>query len=241
MLTLTEQKKRIEKVLNNYPIHWQKYEETPSRYRLLKPNNNKASLWLAITLRNEAFTIATTGDLTADLESFVKRLIGSPALSSGKYREWRKVSYESACEIINEFSNHFAIKTKSHLSEKVTKPFIDTEHLYPDEVPSNLKEGSKKTITVNSYERNPKAREECIKKYGVSCTICDFNFKNTYGSRGEGFIHVHHLIAVSDIGEEYEVDPVKDLRPVCPNCHAMLHRKGNISIEELLSEINSNK
>lgn len=113
------------------------------------------------------------------------------------------------------------------------------EHLYPEEVPNNCKEGSKKTIVVNSYERNSKARAECIKKYGVNCTVCEFNFKNIYGERGDGFIHVHHLIPLSDLGDEYEIDPIKDLRPVCPNCHAMLHRNGNISIEELLNEIKS--
>lgn len=115
------------------------------------------------------------------------------------------------------------------------------DNLYPDEVSSALKEGSKKTITVNSYERNSKARSECINKYGVSCTVCGFNFENAYGKRGKGFIHVHHLVPVSEIGDEYEINPITDLRPVCPNCHAMLHRKGNISIEELVSEIKSNK
>ncbi|MDC9497701.1 MULTISPECIES: HNH endonuclease [unclassified Pseudoalteromonas] len=53
-------------------------------------------------------------------------------------------------------------------------------------------------------------------------------------------MHVHHIVPISDIGDEYQVDPIRDLRPVCPNCHAMLHRKGNISIKELLSEIISN-
>ena len=115
------------------------------------------------------------------------------------------------------------------------------DNFYPEEVSIALKEGSKKTITVNSYERNPKARSECIKKYGVSCAVCGFNFENIYGQRGKGFIHVHHLIPVSDIGDEYEINPITDLRPVCPNCHAMLHRKGNISIKELISEIKSNK
>lgn len=115
------------------------------------------------------------------------------------------------------------------------------DNLYPEEVSGTLKEGSKKTITVNSYERNPKARSECINKYGVSCTVCGFNFANTYGKRGKGFIHVHHLVPVSDIGDEYEINPITDLRPVCPNCHAMLHRKGNISIEELIDEIKSNE
>ncbi len=39
---------------------------------------------------------------------------------------------------------------------------------------------------------------------------------------------------ISEIAEEYEVDPVKDLRPVCPNCHAMIHRRSPpLSIEEL--------
>lgn len=115
------------------------------------------------------------------------------------------------------------------------------DNFYPEEVSSTLREGSKKTVTVNSYERNPKARSECINKYGVNCTVCGFNFEAIYGKRGKGFIHVHHLTPVSDIGDEYEINPITDLRPVCPNCHAMLHRKGNISIEELVNEIKSNK
>ncbi len=45
---------------------------------------------------------------------------------------------------------------------------------------------------------------------------------------------MHHLKQLSEVGEEYEVDPIKDLRPVCPNCHSMLHRKRlALSIEEL--------
>jgi 5-methylcytosine-specific restriction protein A len=27
------------------------------------------------------------------------------------------------------------------------------------------------------------------------------------------------------IGPNYQINPEKDLIPVCPNCHAMLHRK----------------
>jgi len=30
--------------------------------------------------------------------------------------------------------------------------------------------------------------------------------------------------AISSISKGYEVDPENDLVPVCPNCHAMLHR-----------------
>ena len=52
------------------------------------------------------------------------------------------------------------------------------------------------------------------------------NFGNRYGELGEGYIHVHHVVPLSKIGKEYTVDPVKDLIPLCANCHAMVHRTG---------------
>lgn len=70
--------------------------------------------------------------------------------------------------------------------------------------------------------------------------VCGFNFSKFYGKIGEGFIHVHHLQELSSIGHEYEVDPIEDLRPVCPNCHAMLHLETPaISIERLRDMIDS--
>jgi 5-methylcytosine-specific restriction protein A len=42
---------------------------------------------------------------------------------------------------------------------------------------------------------------------------------------GTGYIHVHHIVPLSAIKESYVVDPVTDLVPVCPNCHAIIHRK----------------
>src|SRR5690606_25280007 len=89
----------------------------------------------------------------------------------------------------------------------------------------DLFEGAKKTITINAYERNPKARCLCLAHWGTECVICGFNFEHAYGEIGRGFIHVHHLIPVSQIGKSYQIDPISDLRPVCPNCHAMIHLK----------------
>ncbi|MBQ7426534.1 MAG: HNH endonuclease [Prevotella sp.] len=51
------------------------------------------------------------------------------------------------------------------------------------------------------------------------------DFEEKYGEIGRGFIHVHHLIPISSIGEDYVIDPINHLVPVCPNCHNMLHRK----------------
>ena len=87
-----------------------------------------------------------------------------------------------------------------------------------------LLEGRVRSVSVNIYERNREARSKCIKKYGYSCAVCSFDFSETYGSLGEGFIHVHHLKEISTVDSEYVIDPIEDLRPVCPNCHAMLHR-----------------
>lgn len=106
----------------------------------------------------------------------------------------------------------------------------------PDEVsPSQLwAEGAVCRVTVNAYERSPEARRGCIAAHGTACCICGFSFGRVYGSDAEGYIDVHHLRPLSEIGREYIVDPVKDLRPVCPNCHAVLHLGGRCrSIEEV--------
>jgi hypothetical protein len=103
------------------------------------------------------------------------------------------------------------------------------DFLYPDEsnliLDINLKEGSKQTIHVNKYERNQEARQKCIAHYGPNCQVCNFDFEVMYPSIGQGFIHVHHHKLISNSDGEYIIDPIKDLIPVCPNCHAMLHRK----------------
>lgn len=105
----------------------------------------------------------------------------------------------------------------------------------PGEVPARpYIEGATRRILVNAYERNNAARQACIDNYGPTCTVCGFDFIKRYGSIGRGFIHVHHLKQLSEIGRRYRLDPIQDLRPVCPNCHAMLHtRLPSYSIEEL--------
>ncbi len=127
---------------------------------------------------------------------------------------------------------------RAELGQSVPEPNYDEPVTFrlPEEIPDepSFPEGSKKKVTVNAYERNPKARKECIAYYGTSCVVCGFNFAEVYGEIGEGFIHVHHLKPLSDIGAEYEVDPINDLRPVCPNCHAMIHKRNPpYTIEEM--------
>lgn len=89
---------------------------------------------------------------------------------------------------------------------------------------SSFKEGAVKSIISKRYERNPQARLLCLESNGCSCKVCKFNFKDTYGELGQDYIHVHHIIPISTIGKEYEINPKTDLMPICPNCHAMIHK-----------------
>lgn len=87
-----------------------------------------------------------------------------------------------------------------------------------------MREGNKKQLLVNKYERNPKLRYEAIKYHGTTCMICGFNFEDVYGVQGKGFIEVHHLVPLSEVKGEHEVDPSTDMVVLCANCHRMLHR-----------------
>ena len=95
-------------------------------------------------------------------------------------------------------------------------------------------EGAVRQVLTNAYERDEKARRAAIKHHGCICKVCNFSFEFAYGSIGKNFIHVHHVVPLSSIGKEYVVNPKTDLVPVCPNCHAMIHRKSPpFLIEEL--------
>ena len=84
-------------------------------------------------------------------------------------------------------------------------------------------EGGRCYVLVERIERRPEARMKCIQHYGAYCQACAFDFEKAYGAIGEGFVHVHHHRQLSSSKGKRKVDPIKDLIPLCPNCHAMVH------------------
>lgn len=98
-------------------------------------------------------------------------------------------------------------------------------------------EGKSKDVLQTRYERNPEARKICLTHYGHSCNVCTFNFEHHFGEVGKGYIHVHHINQISEIGREYQVNPIEDLIPVCPNCHAIIHSKRPAYTIEEIKEI----
>lgn len=183
------------------------------------------------------------GNLNLEVGRYAKRIaehydINFTQRSKQKYKYW-DLFFEGWDD-----GKFFVWQLRPELVEALEATELTGDEPLPNEIPTNqqdeLFEGAKRTITVNAYERNSKARQLCIKHYGTTCIICKFDFEKKYGEHGKDFIHVHHLTPLADIGEHYEVNPIEDLRPVCPNCHAMLHKvEPPLTIEELQSMLTS--
>jgi 5-methylcytosine-specific restriction enzyme A len=114
-----------------------------------------------------------------------------------------------------------------------------TEEIAPGD---RFVEGAVVRVLVNAHERDPRARAACVRVHGARCAVCGSDFGSVYGDIASGFIHVHHLKPLADIDSEYSVDPAIDLRPVCPNCHAVIHLGGKCrSIEEVQEMLLANR
>ena len=101
-----------------------------------------------------------------------------------------------------------------------------------------LTEGAERAVVSDRFERSKKARALCIAAHGTVCMVCGMDFGEMYGPEFAGTIDVHHRVPLSEIRKDYVVDPVRDLVPVCPNCHRALHSKpggGVYTVEELRS------
>lgn len=86
-------------------------------------------------------------------------------------------------------------------------------------------EGALYKVYSTQYERDPNLRQQAIEHHGLSCKGCGFNFEKTYGEYAKGLIHIHHVVPLSEYGGARKVCPKTDLVPLCPNCHAVVHRK----------------
>jgi|TARA_Y100000294_G_scaffold20197_1_gene17193 5-methylcytosine-specific restriction protein A len=120
--------------------------------------------------------------------------------------------------------------------DRQNKSLYKVEFVDPDAIESDLKseeiedgsckkEGAIKYYYGRKYERDLSNRRKAIEIHGSRCIICQFDFEERYGERGEGFTEIHHIRPLSVLGKEIRIDPLKDLVPVCANCHRMIHRR----------------
>ena len=91
-----------------------------------------------------------------------------------------------------------------------------------------VKEGRRLWVQHFSRERRSEIvtakKAHVVKTTGsLKCEVCEFDFKERYGSIGEGFCEVHHKLPLSSLDEETETK-LEDLAILCSNCHRMIHR-----------------
>ncbi len=86
-------------------------------------------------------------------------------------------------------------------------------------------EGDPRLAAHFRYERSRRNRAAALSIHGYGCFACSTNMEAVYGPLGADFIHVHHENMLADQGGAHQVDPYTDLVPLCPNCHAIAHRR----------------
>jgi predicted HNH restriction endonuclease len=107
---------------------------------------------------------------------------------------------------------------------------------------SFFKDGKLIQVSVNRYERDQKARKQCLKVHGNKCIGCELDFKKMYGPDINDIIHVHHTMQLSQVGKETIKNVIKDLVPLCPNCHAVVHSTPKLmSVEDLKRRVKKYK
>ena len=196
----------------------------------------------AATIMN--FDLEVPFYITKDLlfktpDGTTKKLLfdSNEVLNTQTLRGVRELTRESAQQI-----DSLLPELKSRLSQS-PQPIMQSDFLLPEEIADSQKyyEGALKRVIVNAYERNPLARKACIEHYGTICTVCNQDLELVYGDAGKGVIHVHHLKPISLINNKYEINPIQDLRPVCPSCHSVLHKRdplwGIDELKELLTRM----
>ena len=185
----------------------------------------------------KALYVKIDWDILLDPEE--EAILSREQLSEGILGEMHWDSQASGITIRDDIARELVRRWSQFLSNRG----LDQKSI-PEEELSNqtlFVEGAVRRIELNTHERNQQARGKCLRAHGYDCAVCGFNFEKTFGEIGAEFIHVHHLKAIAGRKRAYKLDAINDLRPICPNCHSMIHRKNPpLSIEALKKIIKKN-
>ena len=166
------------------------------------------------------------GKINVLLDPNTDNILGVKELNEKFPQQKRWEPQQSGIEINETIQDEFESYWINFLRTKKEFKNLKKEHI----------EGSIQKKLFTYRERNGEARDKCIEHYGYTCQICKKSMAEIYGDIGKDYIHVHHIDFLSNTSEKHKVDPIKDLIPVCPNCHSMLHVKKNgkyLSVNEL--------
>jgi len=123
-------------------------------------------------------------------------------------------------------SNNFSFNDKKEALKRIYKKQIKIE-IFDEDI--MIQEGKSILKTSKIYSRSSKLRniaiEHFTKNNKIICEACCFDFENFYGEHGKS--------KTIDMA-------LKNLIPVCSNCHRMIHRKKEypLEIEAIKEKIN---
>lgn len=193
--------------------------------------------YIAVIHKNGASVSLVINNITYDVNS----LTSLPEIWSSFLIKISKKNVVVDKNDLDEIDNVFSLwcsRLSGLMISILPMDFEDTSKIQEDD---GSPEGAKTMVTVNKYERSRLNRQACIEYYGPICIICGFDFEHEYGDIGKGYMHIHHVVPISQLGENYIVNPIRDLVPVCPNCHSMLHRKSPPLLPDQLKRLKNTK
>lgn len=139
----------------------------------------------------------------------------------------------------NDIINSFKEVQKATKENRPSEVFDESITIY---------EGSQAIVKTKAYKRSAKLREKAIQFYTVNdrvkCQACCFDFEDFYGEYGKKFIEIHHQKPIFQFeGDDLEktIDAaLKNVIPVCSNCHRMIHkrRENPLTLDELKTFVN---
>lgn len=183
-------------------------------------------------------TKSDKGDLFAQIENFTPFNDAVLSKIGGEYLESIPANrvknyWRDGVRHISQADYDSILSHAKLLSSQVDAVELDTED--DPWVFESANEGNKLSYFGTRYERRKDLREKAIEIHGLDCKVCGFDFEKAYGEHAKGFIHVHHVVPISRFEGEKAVNPATDLVTLCANCHAMVHRKRDmtLSVDEL--------
>lgn len=187
-------------------------------------------------LRGEPMSAQGFSECLGRIQSYCKKL-GLPAISVMVTRKDEAAPGSGFADYYRKIHSEAKGKTDEGIIAEETRGCLTCEDWGPllelsrtGEVASKIlasrayEEGARVTRTLSEeIKRSPQARAACLAAKGTCCIVCERDLEAVYGV--PGIVHVHHLEPLSESDCVREVDPIKDLIPVCPNCHAVIHSK----------------
>lgn len=154
----------------------------------------------------------------------------SKNLTSLFYQAGMRYIFPSNDEIVDP--SHIPLLRLEKISSKEYKAdLIFPEYISKDATEYLLHEDKFIYGVKARYETDDTIRLKVLKIHGTSCKICRFNYEETYGDLGIGYMKIHQI--ASEEKAEDDLDYNKDFIPICENCHGIIHRDKNKTIDYL--------